>query len=192
MSVKHHFFIITVIRKLVLRKSEWSEWSVHFLNGALPMLSQPCSRYRLWTAGYHHDLKQAHKDVFSESTLGEKTASTLSKTQPPNSNFLPPFLTMGYHATNGMLADTSTLLTALRSSLCCAQEAQCYPKDAGRVQQATTLPETNMISPSDVHNTVAKFIPISLPLHQWLEMFVFLQYRHVKRKKSQNQKSTSL
>lgn len=44
------------------------------------------SRRRLWTEGYHHDLKQIHNDVFSESTFGEKAAAALSKTQPPNSN----------------------------------------------------------------------------------------------------------
>lgn len=50
------------------------------------MLLRPCSRCRLRAEGYHHDLKLACTDVFSESTFGEKAAAALSKIQPPNYN----------------------------------------------------------------------------------------------------------
>lgn len=73
---------------------------------------------------------------------------------------LPPFLTTGYHATNDMLTDTSTMLTVIRTSLCCTQGAQCYPKDAGRVQQAITLPEQTW-SPQEMHSTAPRSSPPS-------------------------------
>lgn len=57
-----------------------------------------------------------------------------------------PFLTRAYHAMDDMLADTSTLLTGISTSLCCPQNTQCYPYDTGRKQQALTLPETNALS----------------------------------------------
>lgn len=58
---------------------------------------------------------------------------------------LSPFLTTGYHEMQDTLADTFTLLTVIRTSFCCLQEAQCYPNDTHRVQQEIILPETNMI-----------------------------------------------
>lgn len=102
------------------------------------------------------------------------------------------FLTTGYPEMHAMLAATSILLTVLRTSPCCLQEAYCYqmiPTEYSK--QSPAWKQAGFRRPSDDTHHFRKSAPISLPPCHWLEMSVFLRYQQVRRKNSPNQNSTS-
>lgn len=109
---------------------------------------------------------QTHTDVFSESTFGERAAAALSKTQPTNHHLWDPAATISdceiscneWHAGWHFY-----LLTVIRTSLCCPQEAQCYPKILTEYsKQSSCLRQT--CSHHRVTYTISpKFTPRLLP-----------------------------
>lgn len=95
-----------------------------------------------------------HRCFSAHVTLGKRLsllwAECSNQTTPPLWCCRHCFrLRRGYHVVSDMLADTSTLLTVISTSLCCPQDSQCQANDPDRVQQALTPPETNPISRSE-------------------------------------------
>lgn len=143
-------------------KEQWMVWMTSSLpdggpsSASVTVFKMQTRSWRLSTLSH----TGMHRCFQWKYLWGERLLLPWAKYSHQTLLLLPPFLTTGHHATNDMLAGTSTLLTVIRTSLCCTQEAQCYPKDAGRVQQAITLPEQTW-SPREMHSTASRSTPPS-------------------------------
>lgn len=117
-----------VRRQLVLGKTEWSRQPVHFLKVAPSSALAALAKVQMHggsSPGPQTD-RQTHTNTFADA---------LSKTQPPLCastipGMVPPLWPychrFWYPEMHAMLAATSILLTVLRTSPCCLQEAYCY------------------------------------------------------------------
>lgn len=91
-------------------------------------------------------------------------------------------LRQGYHVVSDMLADTSTLLTVISTSLCCPQDARCQANDPDRVQQALTPPkQTRFRGLNDAQHSLNT--PLGLPPIHGIDRSACFRYQCVTRNK---------
>ena len=184
-SVLHHCFLKTSC----LKKTEWTEKPVHFLQGALPMLLLKVQTLNWELSSWSQT--NTHRCFSAYVTLGKRLsllwAECSHQTTPPLRRCRHRFrLRQGYHAVSDMLADTSTLLTVVSTSLCCPQDTRCQANDTDRVQQALTPPETNPISRSEWCTAFPECTLWSPSIH-WIDRSACLRYQCMTRNKKPRQ-----